>query len=97
MTLLEACQSCREGNFVSHKNFDSSQSMHEYHYTLYYEDGANVSHDLEWLKDQDWAKDGWYVKYSKEQVDIKILDMMHKMRPGYTLQSGSYEDCILNK
>lgn len=95
MTLLEACQLCREGNFVSHRNFDSSQSMHEYQYSLYYEDGANVSHDLGWIENQEWAKDGWFIKYSKEQVDKDKLNEMHRINKGNMLYGQSYEECII--
>ena len=95
MTLHEACQSCRDGNFVSHNCFDSSQSMHDYKHDLYYEDGAIISNDLEWLDNQTWAKDGWYIKYPKECVDGEKLDKMHKDNKGYMLHSGTFEDCII--
>jgi hypothetical protein len=94
MTFNEACLSCSEGNFVSHRNFDSSQSMHEYKTDLYYEDGANLTHHLDWLENEEWAKDGWYIKYNKDQVDKDKLDKMHKDNKGYMLQKGTYEDCI---
>ena len=94
MTIQEAFVSCSEGNFVSHRNFDSSQSMHEHNCTMYYEDGANLTNHLDWLENEEWAKDGWYVKFTKDQVDQEKLDKIHKDNKGYMLQSGSYEDCI---
>jgi hypothetical protein len=94
MTFYEACQSCREGNFVTNASFDSSQSMHEYNYTLYYEDGAALTHHLDYIQSQAWAKDGWYIKYSANKVDIDKLSQMHKNNRGFMLQDGSYEDCI---
>ena len=95
MTLLEAYQECRKGNFVSHISFDEKQSMHEYNHTLYYEDGANLSAGDFDLYTEEWAKEGWYVKYTKEQVDREKLKKMHNENKNYMLQSGSYEDCII--
>lgn len=99
MNLLDALQSCRDGNFVSHRNFDSNQSMHEYGYNLYYEDGANLSANggLKFLMQEDWAKDGWYVKYTKDQIDIHKLVDLHEHSNGLMISyyGKSYEDCII--
>ena len=95
MTLLEACQSCKEGNFVSHTNFSSDQSMHEYNNTLYYEDGANLTHHLGYIASQEWAKDGWYIKYKASKVNRDMLTRKHEDNKGLMLQDGSYEDCIM--
>jgi len=98
MTILEACQSAREGNFVSHKNFDREQSMHEYNYNLYYEDGANLTSTgfIETLGREDWAKNGWYVKYPKEKVNKDKLKKLHEDGNQYMLKNNqSFEDCII--
>jgi hypothetical protein len=95
MTLFEAFVSCRNGDFVSHQNFDSSQSMHEYKYSLYYEDGANLDNHIDWLEGEKWAKDGWFVKYPRWKIDTEKLNKIHKDNGGFMLQSGSYEDCII--
>lgn len=97
MTFYEACQSCREGNFLSHKSFDAKQSMHEYKGILYYEDGAVLTHHLDWLSNQDWAKEGWYVKYTNNLLDIEKLAVMHKMSRGMMLNERSYEECVMNQ
>jgi hypothetical protein len=99
MKLLEACQSAREGNFVSHKYFDTKQSMHEYNYNLYYEDGANLTSNggMEFLEKEDWAKDGWYIKYPKEKVDKEKLRKLHDNNNGLMfMDNQSYEDCIIS-
>jgi len=95
MTLLEACESCRNGDFVSHSNFDANQSMHYYRGTLYYEDGANVTYHFDWLRSQEWAEYGWFVKKPKDEVDIDKLNEMHRLSNGHMLCGSSYEECIL--
>lgn len=97
MTLTEACKSAREGNFVSHEYFDDNQSMHSYNNDLYYEDGANltIGSGLDFIKREEWAKNGWSVKYTKDKVNTEKLDNMHKQYGSRMLPYGiSYEDCI---
>jgi hypothetical protein len=94
MTFQEACESCISGNFLSNVSFDSKQSMHSYRDILYYEDGACLLHHLDFISSQNWAKDGWYIKYTQDKVDKEKLDTMHKVNTGFMLSSDSYEDCI---
>lgn len=97
MNLYEACQSAREGNFVSHNNFSSNESMHEYKGNLYYEDGADLTTNgfIDILTYEEWAKEGWFVKYSKEKVDKDKLKKLHKNNEGYMFRNNkSYEECI---
>lgn len=99
MNLLEACQSAREGNFVSHHSFDYNQSMHEYNSNLYYEDGANLTSDgfIEILEQEEWSREGWFVKYSKEQVNKEKLKKIHENNKGRMLNyNESYENCIIH-
>lgn len=98
MNLLEACLSAREGNFVSHHSFDYNQSMHEYNGNLYYEDGANLTANgfINTLEREKWSKEGWFVKYSKDQVNKEELKKLHENYKSYMLKYGkSYEDCII--
>lgn len=98
MTLTEACISAREGNFVSHKCFDSKQSMHDYKGNLYYEDGANLTggDGLEYISKEEWAKDGWYIKYPADRVDQAKLKELHEKHKTMMLSGGySYEECII--
>lgn len=98
MKLLEAFKSAREGNFISHTYFDEKQSMHEFKYELFYEDGANltINGGIEFLEQQEWAKEGWYIKFPKEKVDIEKLKKLHEDSKTIMLKYGqSYEDCIL--
>jgi len=93
MTLQEAFNSCRQGNFVSHNSFDFKQSMHYYDGSFYYEDGVNLTPHLEWLESQEWAKDGWYVKYMAILVDINTLKQLHNYVRRSTTNIN-YEACI---
>ena len=98
MNLSEACQSAREGNFVSHPSFGRGESMHEYNYNLYYEDGANLTHTnfIDELATYEWAKQGWYIKYPKEKVDIEKLKKMHEINKGRMVRGlETYEDCVI--
>jgi hypothetical protein len=95
MVLDEAIMAAMEGHFVSNNSFDSKQSMHSFNDRLYYEDGADLTTSgfVNELKRMDWAKDGWYIKYKKERVNINKLKEMHENNK-YMLQGDSYEDCI---
>jgi hypothetical protein len=95
MTLLEALQACENGDFVSNQYFDSKQSMHEYNGELYYEDGANITNDIEWLEKQAFAQSEWYVKYPKCKIDMEKLTSMHEKHKGYMLQDSTYEECAI--
>jgi hypothetical protein len=99
MNLHEACQSAREGNFVSHHSFDYDQSMHEYKGNLYYEDGANLTADgfIEKLAREKWSNEGWFVKCSKDLIDKEKLEKLHNESRGYMLNGKSYEDCIIKQ
>lgn len=95
MTLSEAIESTSKGNFVAHLNFSRNESMHMYNGQLYYEDGATG--DIEGLlRTVDWAKQGWYIKHSNEEVYQEKLSKMHKDSDGLMLRNGSYEDCIVD-
>lgn len=98
MKLKEACQSAREGNFVSHHSFDYDQSMHEYNGNLYYEDGANLTVDgfISILEKEQWSREGWFVKYSKELVNKEKLEKLHNNNKGRMLNyNESYESCVI--
>ncbi|MDF2841783.1 MAG: hypothetical protein K0R00_209 [Herbinix sp.] len=95
MTLQEAYASCDAGNFVSHLNFSSNESMHKYDGGLYYEDGANLTTSDFDLSQEEWAQDNWYIKFTQEKVDAEKLRKMHEDSRGYMLQCVSYEDCII--
>jgi len=98
MTLTEACMSAMEGNFISHKHFDSKQSMHSYKGDLYYEDGANLTlgSGFDYLNHEEWAKEDWYVKFSAEKVDKEKLKELHEKYGNIMLQGDkSYEECII--
>ena len=97
MTWDEAIKSVQEGNFISNKNFSSNESIHEWNEELVYEDGTILSGALiNIMHEEDWSKDGWYIKYTKEQVDRNKLERLHKEFKGYTLsgKNRSYEECI---
>jgi hypothetical protein len=95
MTFSEACQSCREGNFLSHTSFDNEQSMHEYRGVLYYEDGAILTNHVDWIDNQDWAKEGWYIKYNKELINKDILKEMHRKNERFLSSDIGYAKCII--
>lgn len=95
MKINEAIKACKEGHFVTHINFDSTQSMHMYKNSLYYEDGANLTSSIFDIFDEEWAKDGWRIKFENKQVDFDKLNDMHIKSNGYMLDSDkSYENCI---
>lgn len=95
MTFDEAVRSCREGNFLTNKNFGSDQSMHMYKGELYYEDGCCLTHHLHHLQNEEWFKEGWDIKYPKDRVDTVKLDKIHQENSKYTLFGKSYEECII--
>lgn len=94
MNIYEAMASCREGNFVSHKGFDNKESMHCYEGTFYYEDGCNISNQLDWFTNEESLQDGWYVKFTKDNVDVDKLKKLHANSRGLMLRCSSYEECI---
>lgn len=95
MTLKEALQSAKDGNFVTNEHFDRNQSLHYYNGQFYYEDGAVVTPDF--LYAQDFAVNGaWKISIRKENVNRNKLHDMHENNKGYTLQSGSYHECYLD-
>ena len=98
MILDEAIKKACEGNFVSNKYFTAEESMHEYNDRLYYEDGAVLGSALiNIMHDENWSKDGWYIKYSKEQIDRNKLNQLHKEFGGTMISSKnrSYEECVI--
>lgn len=94
MDLNEAIQSCKKGNFVTHEYFDSKQSMHMYNNALYYEDGADLSNQMDWIRKHPIYKKGWSIKYESSKVDMDMLKDMHIKNSRYMLQSDTYEKCI---
>jgi hypothetical protein len=65
---------------------------------LYYEDGANLTSDgfINILEKEQWSREGWFVKYSKEQIDKEKLEMIHIDNKGRMLSyDESYENCII--
>jgi len=94
MNLTEAIQACKQGHFVTHEYFDSKQSMHMYKNTLYYEDGANLSHQMDWIANQKIFQSSWSVKYKSHLVDKKLLEFMHVKNRRKMLQGDTYERCI---
>lgn len=96
MTLREAFESAKDGNFVTSTMFDRNQSMHYYKGKYYYEDGAVVP--KEFLFEEDWAIEyPWEVRIPKEKIDFDKLKQMHDKHRGYMLQDESYMDCLLEK
>jgi hypothetical protein len=98
MTLQEAIQSVREGNFVSHKYFNSKQSMHEYKGNLYYEDGALLTSNntMEWLQREEWAKTDWYIKFSEDKINKdKLKDLHDRFSRTMLPYNSSYEECVI--
>ena len=93
MNLYEALNSAEEGNFVTHRTFGADQSLHYYSGKYYYEDGAGfVSADF--LESQDWAREGWCIKYAADRIDREELQRIHENNRGYVLPEGSYESCL---
>ena len=94
MKLLEAVESCRQGNFLTHRNFDSNESMHMHKGQLYYEDGANITNDFDFLRRQGWARENWEIKFMKEQVDEEKLNSLHEIKY-FSRYGTTYEDAII--
>jgi hypothetical protein len=96
MNLLQAYKECENGNFVSHKSFDDSQSMHMYMGSFYYEDGANLTDSNFDLSKENWAKDGWFIKSNNAKVDQEKLENMHQLYKNSMLPDNlSYENCLM--
>jgi len=95
MTLKEGFKACRDGNFISHPSFDHTQSMHYFRDSYYYEDGAILMRHMDWFESQEWAKDGWYIKYEASRVDLPLLNALHLLGKAYMFSKRSYEECIL--
>ena len=92
MTLQEALQSAREGNFVANLYFDPSQSLHYYNGTYYYEDGAVVPEGF--LEEQEFAvTTPWRIAIAKEDVDFDKLKALHDKYKTMMLDSDSYMNC----
>lgn len=95
MKFSEALDSAKEGNFLTNTYFTEEQSLHFYNGDFYYEDGAVLNdRTLESIGKDDWAKDGWTIKYPKEKVDTDALYILHVENKGTMLRDKSYEDCI---
>jgi hypothetical protein len=100
MTLKEAFQSARQGNFVTHHTFSSDQSMHYWNGRYYYEDGAVVTYQF--LNNEEWPNrpeniDGWCIKFPKDKVNTQKLKSLHQ-KFGHLMissESRSYEEVIL--
>lgn len=97
MKLQEAVKSCRDGNFVTHRAFDSSQSMHMYNNELYYEDGANLQNEIDWMMSEKLFEDGWCVKSESKCINKDKLKKMHEENSRYMLRGRSYEECIITE
>lgn len=95
MKIEEALKLAKEGNFLSNQYFTEEQSLHFYNGNFYYEDGAVLNdRTLDEIKQEDWAKEKWYIKYPKEKVDTDKLLVLHEEGKNRMLQNKSYEDCI---
>lgn len=95
MNMDEALKSANEGNFLSNKYFTEEQSLHFYNGQFYYEDGVLLNEGtLNGIKEEDWAKEDWEIKYPKEKVDKDKLLLLHEEGKGMMLCNKSYEDCI---
>jgi len=86
---------CQCGCFMTNEHFGAEESMHYYNGKYYYEDGAVVSESYMEMLNKEF-EDTWYVKYTPDEVDVKKLSEMHRANDGYTLATGSYEDCIVS-
>lgn len=94
MNIYEAMASCKEGNFITHKGFKLKESIHYHEGSLYYEDGRDITNTLRLLTSEEWYKDGWYVKFTKDNVDMDKLKRLHEISRGLMLRCSSYEECI---
>jgi hypothetical protein len=61
----------------------------------YYEDGACLDAHIEWLKMEQWAREGWFVKHTVDQVNIHMLNSLHMLGKAYISTKINYEGCIL--
>lgn len=100
MIWSEAIDSAKEGNFLSNNNFDDKQSMHCYDGYLFYEDGSVLSGSLvNIMYDEEWSKDGWFIKYTKDKVNQNKLKEIHEEFKNRMLTMEktyrSYEECII--
>jgi hypothetical protein len=86
MTLQNALKSCREGDLISHKSFDQSQFMFYLGGQFYYEDGACLEMHMDWLKHQEWAQNGWYVKCKAKNVGAEF--------PAFLVQTNRVDDHV---
>ena len=97
MEFIDAICSCREGCFVSNVSLEDFESMHMYEGKLYFEDGSYLDQQPEvaqmWGK---WILNGWYIKFTPEQVNATQLAKMHIESKGFLLNNDSYEDCIIH-
>lgn len=86
---------CQCGCFVANEHFGAEESMHYYNGKYYYEDGAVVSESYVKVLNEEF-KDTWYIKYTPDEVDEKKLGDMHRANDGFTLITGSYENCVMS-
>lgn len=85
---------CSLGCFMTHRSFSEDQSMHMYKRDLYYEDGANLTATRFVENLPELLKEGWSVKAFPLYVNRDKLESKHKASSGFTLITGSYEDCL---
>ena len=77
MTYREAQKIAKEtGCFIGHFNFSKDESFHYYKGKMYTEDGAVFSMGATPAIAQ-YHPDDFYVKYTKDQIDIKIFENYH--------------------
>ena len=86
---------CYMGFFVTHCNFSSFESMHEFDGNIYYEDGANLTTSGLLLNPFDWMESGWRIKATPDKVNFEKLRNMHEGSKGLMLADSSYEECIM--
>lgn len=86
---------CQCGYFITNVYFGAEESMHYYNGKYYYEEGAVVSESYMEVLNKKFG-DTWYIKYTPDEVDIKKLSDMHRANDGFTLITGSYENCVIS-
>ena len=84
---------CQCGCFMTNEHFGAEESMHYYNGKYYYEDGAVVSESYMEILNKEFG-DTWCIKYTPDEVDVKKLSDKHRANDGFTLVTGSYEDCV---
>lgn len=84
---------CQCGCFMTNVYFGAEESMHYYNGKYYYEEGVVVSESYMEILNKEFG-DTWHIKYTPDEVDVKKLSDMHRANDGYTLVTGSYEDCV---